>query len=88
MAHKELNLRERRRIEDMLNAKIAMREIASEISRHVSTVFREMKRHHYDDKELPELNGYFGVVAQDRATERRARRRKLARLVSLRKAVI
>ena len=29
MAHKELNLRERRAIEDMLNAKIAVREIDS-----------------------------------------------------------
>ena len=38
MAHKELNLRERRVIEDILNAKISVREIAAEIGRHVSTV--------------------------------------------------
>lgn len=88
MAHKELNLRERRAIEDMLNAKIAVREISAEIGRHVSTVYREIKRNHYFDKELPELNGYYGVVAQKAATERRARRRKLVRLVGLRKAVI
>ena len=72
MAHKELNLRERRAIEDMLNAKIAVREITAEIGRHVSTVYREIKRNHYFDKELPELNGYYGVVAQKAATERRA----------------
>ena len=35
MAHRELNLRERRTIEDMLNAKISAREIAAEIGRHV-----------------------------------------------------
>ena len=67
MAHKELNLRERRAIEDMLNAKIAVREITAEIGRHVSTVYREIKRNHYFDKELPELNGYYGVVAQKAA---------------------
>ncbi|MBM1635133.1 IS30 family transposase [Sulfitobacter mediterraneus] len=88
MAHRELNLRERRAIEDMLNAKIAVREIAAEIDRHVSTVYREIKRNHYDDKELPELNEYYGMVAQRAASQRRARRRKLVRLAGLRKAVI
>ena len=39
MAHTELDLRERRAIEDMLNAKIPVREIAAEIGRHVSTVY-------------------------------------------------
>ncbi len=57
MAHRELSLRDRRTIEDMLNAKIPVREIAAEIGRHVSTVYRKIKRNHYDDKELPELNG-------------------------------
>jgi len=38
MAHTELDLRERRTIEDMLNAKAPVREIAVEIGRHVSTV--------------------------------------------------
>ena len=88
MAHTELNLRERRVIEDMLNAKISVREIAAEIGRHVSTVYRDIKRNGYTDTELPELNGYYGVVAQRSATQRRARRRKLVRLVGLRKAVI
>ena len=62
MVHTELNLRERRTIEDMLNAKIPVREIAAQIGRH--------------------------VVAQRAAVQRRARRRKLVRLVGLRKAVI
>ena len=88
MAHTELDLRERRTIEDMLNAQISVREIAAEIGRHVSTIYREIKRNHYDDKELPELNGYYGVVAQRTASQRRARRRKLVRLVGLREAVI
>ena len=88
MAHRELNLRERRVIEDMLNAKIPVRAIATQIGRHVSTVYRDIKRNGYADEKLPELSGYYGVVAQRTATQRRARRRKLVRLVSLRKAVI
>lgn len=73
MAHRELNLRERRRIGDILNAKISVRKIATDICRHVSTVYREIKRNHYDDKELPELNGYYGVVAQRSLVERKTR---------------
>ena len=49
MAHIELNLREWRKIEDMLHAKISVREIASAINRHVSTVYREIKCNHYYD---------------------------------------
>jgi IS30 family transposase len=37
MAHTELNVRERRRIEDMLNAKMSVGEIAADIGRHKST---------------------------------------------------
>ena len=33
MAHRELSLRERRAIEDMLNAKMSMREISMEIGK-------------------------------------------------------
>jgi len=88
MAHTELRLRERRTIEDMLNAKMSVREIAAEIGRHVSMVYRDIKRNGYTDEQLPELNGYYGVVAQRSATQRRARRRKLVRLIGLRKAVI
>lgn len=44
MAHTESGLRERRTIEDMLNAKISVDKIAVEIGRHRSTVFREIQR--------------------------------------------
>jgi transposase, IS30 family len=53
MAHTELNLRERRTIEDMLNAKIPVRERAVEIGRHVSTIYRHIKRNGYTDDALP-----------------------------------
>lgn len=88
MAHTELDLRERRAIEDMLNAKQPVSRIAAEIGRHPSTIYRDIKRNGFVDDELPKLNGYYGVVAQKMAAQRRARRRKLVRLVDLRKAVI
>lgn len=58
MAHTELNLRERRVIEDMLNAKMSVSKIASEIGRHPSTIYRDIKRNSFVDDELPNLNGY------------------------------
>ena len=83
LAHTELDLRERRAIEDMLHAKVPVNEIAAAIGRHRSTVYREIKRNGFEDDELPELNGYYGVTAQRTADARRARRRKLIRLEDL-----
>jgi len=88
MAHTELGLRERRAIEDMLNAKMSVDKIAAEIGRHRSTVFREIKRNRFVDDVLPNLNGYYGMSAQRSAANRRARRRKLVRFVDLRTHVI
>ncbi|WP_425101343.1 IS30 family transposase [Tropicibacter sp. S64] len=88
MAHTELDLRERRAIEDMLNAKVPVSKIAAEIGRHRSTVYREIKRNFFTDEELPYLNGYYGMVAQREASKRRARRRKLIRLEALRTHVV
>ena len=88
MAHTELDLRERRAIEDMLNAKVPVSRIAAEIGRHRSTIYRETERNLFRDDELPYLSGYYGVTAQRSAEARRARRRKLVRLENLRDAVI
>lgn len=88
MTHTELDLRERRVIEDMLNAKKPIREIAGELGRHRSSVYREIKRNGFVDKELPHLSGYYGMVAQRAASDRRSRRRKLVRCSDLRQAVI
>ena len=88
MGHTELGLRERRTIEDMLNAKMSVDKIAAEIGRHRSTVFREIKRNRFVDDELPKLNGYYGMNAQRSAVNRRARRRKLVRFEDRRAHVI
>ena len=88
MAHTELSLRERRTIEDMLNAKMSVDKISAEIGRHRSTVFREIKRNRFVDDELPKLNGYYAMTAQRSAVNRRGRRRKLVRFADLRNHVI
>ena len=88
MAHRELELRERRKIGDMLRVKVPVDEIALALGRHRSTIYREIGRNRFVDQELPHLNGYWGVVAQNKAMARRARRRKLIRLPGLLDAVI
>lgn len=72
----------------MKRTELNLAEIARQINRHRATVYREIKRNFFKDDELPQLNGYYGMVAQKSAAERRARRRKLVRFPELREAVI
>ena len=44
MAHTELDLRERRLIEDLLLAKVSVARITKRLSRHRSTIYREVGR--------------------------------------------
>ena len=88
MAHRELDLRERRLVEDLLQAKMSVASIATRLSRHRSTIYREIRRNRFHDSELPQLSGYYGMLAQKQAAERRHRRRKLIRMTALREAVI
>ncbi|MFD1910997.1 transposase [Halodurantibacterium flavum] len=87
MAHTELNLRERRAIEDMLNAKMPVSKIATELGRHRSSLYREIKRNRFVDAELSDLNGYWGLIAQRKADGCRSQRRKLLREAKLRERV-
>ena len=88
MARRELNASERQVIEDMLLAKAPVAKIAGKLSRHRSTIYREIARNTFIDEEMPELDGYYGKIAQKIADERRHRRRKLARCPDLLVAVI
>ena len=88
MKRTELNLAERRTIEDPLHRKVKVTEIARRINRHRATVYREIKRNFFKDDDQPQLDGYYGMLAQKSTAERRAQRRKLVRIPELRDAVI
>ena len=82
-----LNLDERRKLAKLLEAKIPVKEIADNLCRAPSTIYREIKRNDYRDEENPVLNGYHAVLAQDRYEERRAVHRKLIRYPDIMAAV-
>jgi IS30 family transposase len=88
MAHIELDMDERRQFYKLLNCKLKMIEIAEIMRRHKSTLYRELKRNFWHDQEVPKAAGYFPVTAQDMATDRRARQRKLIRFPKLLDEVI
>ncbi|WP_083464427.1 helix-turn-helix domain-containing protein [Phaeobacter sp. 11ANDIMAR09] len=62
--YKQLSLQERRKIEKWRAAKISVDVIAERLGRNRSTIFRELRRNHYEDSELPDVVGYFGVVGR------------------------
>jgi len=75
----QLSLEERRKIERWRHAKVSVNEMARVLKRHRSTIFRELKRNHFFDAELPKVVGYFGVAAHSMTRDRRTRQRKLIR---------
>ena len=76
-SYPHLSLKERRKIAKWREAKMPVPEIAERLDRAASTIYRELKRKFFHDKELPELNGYYVVNAQDMYERRRAVHRKL-----------
>lgn len=59
-----LTLADRRQVEQWRLMKMSATEIAQRLGRHRSTVFRELQRNRHHDSEIPELTGYWGVLAQ------------------------
>lgn len=51
-----LSLEERRKLAKWLEARMPVPEIADRLGRAPSTIYCELIRNHYDDKELPELD--------------------------------
>lgn len=82
-----LNLEERRKIAQWLEARMPVPEIADRLSRAPSSIYREIKRNFYDDEEIPYLNGYYAMNAQDMYKRRRAVHRKMIRHPQLKEAV-
>ena len=82
-----LNLEERRKLAKWIDAKIPIKEIADNLRRAPSTIYREIRRNFYHDEELPQLNRYHAVKTQDRYEQRRSVHRKLIRYPDIMAAV-
>ena len=50
-AYSQLNLQDRRRIDQLRNQKISIIEIAGILGRHRSTIYRELRRNTFHDSE-------------------------------------
>jgi IS30 family transposase len=86
-SYPHLNLDERRNLAKWLEAKIPVKEIADNLGRAPSRIYREIKRNYYRDEEIPNLNGYHAMVAQEWYEDRRAVHRKLIRYPDIMAAV-
>ncbi|MBD9624764.1 IS30 family transposase [Ensifer sp. ENS06] len=86
--YSQLNLADRRRLFHFVERKLPIKEMARELGRHRSTIYREIRRNTFRDRELPDYSGYFPTVADDIRKERRQRLRKLVRHPQLRELVI
>ncbi|NTF31783.1 IS30 family transposase [Rhizobium skierniewicense] len=84
----QITLADRRRLHQLVAAKVPVNEMARQLGRHRSTIYREIKRNTFHDRELPEYDGYYSTVAQDSSNERRRRLRKLRRHPNLREEII
>ena len=85
--YSHLSLADRRRIERWRHARMSPDEMARRLGRHRSTIFRELRRNHFHDSEVPKLSGYWCIVAQSLSDSRRTRQRKLVRESRLRDQV-
>lgn len=80
--YRHLDLDERRRLYQLRQSGRSVREAAQALGRHVSTLYRELKRNHHFDEE-PIFRGYSPVLASDKARARRRRGFKIARAPAL-----
>lgn len=85
--YNHLTLDERRKIERWRQANVSPCRMARILGRHRSTVFRELKRNHFEDDQLPDVVGYFAVAAHQECARRRSRKRKLIKHAGLRSLV-
>jgi transposase, IS30 family len=83
--YRQLTLEERRTIFRLLNAKVPIEEIATQLGRHRATIYREISRNLFRD--VKEYRGYYPLTADDSARQRRQRRRKLIQDARLRRHV-
>ena len=83
----QLSFEERIKIAKWREAKMPIPEIADRLSRAPSTIYRDLKRNHFDGGGLPELAGYYALNAQTMSEKRRALHRKMVQHPELKAAV-
>lgn len=88
LCYSQLTLPDRKRLFHLRERKVSVSEIARQLGRHRSTIYRELKRNTFQDHEFPEYSGYYSGIANDMSKERRRRLRKLRRHPHLRDLVI
>jgi IS30 family transposase len=88
LCYSQITLADRRRLHHLVAAKVPINEMARQLGRHRSTIYREIKRNTFHDRELPDFDGYYSTVADGIAKERRRRLRKLRRHPNLRTEII
>lgn len=86
--YSQSDMDEPRKIARWRPAGVSIGLIAAKVGRHRSTIFREVKRNTFGDGQMPDLNGYYCVRANDLARQRRAKLRKLSRFAHVRQSVI
>ena len=85
--YRQLDLDERRTLFRLVEARRPVGEIATRLSRHPSTIYRELGRNRFRDGDRG-FCGYFPLAAHDLARRRRQRRRKLVADETLRVQVV
>ncbi|WP_223569217.1 helix-turn-helix domain-containing protein, partial [Agrobacterium tumefaciens] len=86
--YSQLTLADRRLLHRLVDQKVTINEMARRLGRHRSTIYREIRRNTFHDRDLPQYTGYFGTIADQLTRERRRRLRKLRRHPDLRADVI
>jgi IS30 family transposase len=88
LCYSQLTFPDRRQLHQLVERKVPIGEIARLLGRHRSTIYRELKRNTFHDREFPEYSGYYSGIADDISKERRRRLCKLRRHPQLRELVI
>ncbi|EJC72182.1 hypothetical protein Rleg10DRAFT_0587 [Rhizobium leguminosarum bv. trifolii WSM2012] len=60
--YSHLTLADRRRLHHLVERKVPINEMASQLGRHRSTIYREIKRNTFRDPELPDYDGYYNAA--------------------------